>query len=240
MSEDLSAENLLVCAARRDVAALGELYDRYAPRVYGLMAHILPSRDAAEEILREVFVRLWSESPRLSQEGGSVAAWLVVTAREAAVERLRALRRDAPMAGAPGHLGKTEKGSKTGRRRSKAADRVSSGSKSLNGKTEAMKPSSPEEAEAPGRRLLPFAWLPQPKDIAVIDERLVLLHKAINQLPKPQRQALELAVFGGLRESEIAAEMGEPLGKVRSSLRAAVTFVKHRRRAVCGTWAANI
>jgi RNA polymerase sigma-70 factor (ECF subfamily) len=85
-----------------------------------------------------------------------------------------------------------------------------------------------------------MAWLPRPKEITLIDARMVLLHKAINQLPEPQRQALELAVFGGLRETEIAAEMGEPLGKVRSSLRAAVTFVKHRRRAVCGTWAANI
>ena len=85
-----------------------------------------------------------------------------------------------------------------------------------------------------------MAWLPQPKEIALIDDRLVLLHKAINQLPKPQRQALELAVFGGLGESANAAEMGEPLGKVRTSLRAAVTFIKHRRRAVCGTWAANI
>ena len=87
---------------------------------------------------------------------------------------------------------------------------------------------------------VPSAWLPQPKEITLIDDRLVLLHKVIDQLPKPQRQALELAVFGGLSESEIAAEMGEPLGKVRTSLRAAVTFVKHRRRAVCGTWAANI
>ena len=240
MSEDLSTENLLARMAQRDMAALGELYDRFAPRVYGLMAHILPLRDAAEEVLQEVFARLWSESPRLSQEGGSVAAWLVVTAREAAVERLRALRRDAPKAGAPAPPGKAEKGPKAGRRRSKTADRVSSASKSLGEKTRAMKPYSAEEVETPARRLVPFAWLPQPNEVAVIDERLVLLHKAINQLPKPQRQALELAAFGGLQESEIAAEMGEPLGKVRSSLRAAVTFVKHRRRAVCGTWAANI
>jgi RNA polymerase sigma-70 factor (ECF subfamily) len=74
----------------------------------------------------------------------------------------------------------------------------------------------------------------------LIDDRLVLLQKVIDQLPEPQRQALELAVFRGLSESEIAAEVGEPLGKVQRSLRAAVTFVKHRRRAVCGTWAANI
>jgi RNA polymerase sigma-70 factor (ECF subfamily) len=82
--------------------------------------------------------------------------------------------------------------------------------------------------------------LPLPKEIALIDDRLALLHKAINQLPESQRQALDLAVYGGRSESEIATEMGEPLGKAQRSLRAAVTFVKHRRRAVCGTWAANI
>ena len=99
MSEEVPSEELLARVAQHDVAALSELYDRYAPRVYGLMAHILPARDAAEEILQEVFVRLWSESASLSQEGGSVVAWLVVTARAAAVDRLRALRKNAPGAG---------------------------------------------------------------------------------------------------------------------------------------------
>jgi RNA polymerase sigma-70 factor (ECF subfamily) len=190
MSQELPAEELLARVAQRDVAALGELYDRYAPRVYGLVAHILSSRTTAEEIIQEVFVRLWSESTRLSQEGRSVAAWLVVTAREAALDRLRALHKTVA-------------------------------------RTRPMVP-------------VPSAWLPPPKEIALIDDRLVLLHKVIDQLPKPQQQALELAVFGGLTEAEIAAAIGEPLGKVQRSLRAAVTFVKHRRRAVCGTWAANI
>jgi DNA-directed RNA polymerase specialized sigma24 family protein len=165
---------------------------------------------------------------------------LVFTAREAAVDRLRALRKKAPNAGAPGPRARTEKGPDTEVRKSKAAARVSSAAKSLNGKTGAMKPLPPGAAKAPATGPVPMAWLPRPKEITLIDARMVLLHKAINQLPEPQRQALELAVFGGLRETEIAAEMGEPLGKVRSSLRAAVTFVKHRRRAVCGTWAANI
>jgi RNA polymerase sigma-70 factor (ECF subfamily) len=240
MSEELPAENLLARVARHDVAALSELYDRYAPRVYGLMAHILPSRNAAEEILQEVFVRLWSESPSLSQEGRSVAAWLVVTAREAAVDRLRALRKNAPNAGPQGPSASVEKGPDTGMRKSKAAVPVSCVAKSRDGKTEAMKTRPAEGAEGPAMGPVPSAWLPRPKEITLIDDRLVLLHKAINQLPQPQRQALELAVFGGLGESEIATAMGEPLGKVRTSLRAAVTFVKHRRRAVCGTWAANI
>jgi len=240
INEEPAAEDLLERVARQDVAALSELYDRYAPRVYGMTAQILPSRAAAEEILQDLFVRLWTESPSLSQEGVSVAAWLVMTAREAAVERLRALRKTAPGAGSPSPAVKPEKGSDAGTRKSKAPAHVPSGPKSVAGKTETLKPPPADGTTTPAQGPVPLAWLPLPKEISLIDERLVLLHKAINQLPKPQRQALELAVFGGLRESEIAAAMGEPLGKVRSSLRAAVTFVKHRRRAVCGTWAANI
>jgi RNA polymerase sigma-70 factor (ECF subfamily) len=240
VNKELPAEDLLARVARHDTAALGELYDRYAPRVYGLLAHILPARDAAEEILQEVFVRLWSESASLSQEGGSVVAWLVIAAREAAVERLRALRRNAASAGLQGPSASAEKGPGADTRKSKAPGVGSSAAKSHTGKTEAKKSCPADGARTPVMGAVPLAWLPQPKEIQLIDHRLVLLHKAINQLPKPQRQALELAVFGGLRESEIAAEMGEPLGKVRTSLRAAVTFIKHRRRAVSGIWAANI
>ena len=240
MNEEQPAENLLARVARYDVAAMTELYDRYAPRVYGLTAHILPSRDAAEEILQEVFERLWSESPSLSQEGRSVVAWLVVTAREAAVDRLRALRQDAPTAGPQGPGVNAEKGPGAGTRKSKALVIAPTAPKSLDGKTAVMRPRPADAARTPATDSVPSAWLPPPKEITLIDDRLVLLHKAIDQLPTLQRQALELAVFGGLSESEIAAEMGEPLGKVRTSLRAAVTFVKHRRRAVCGTWAANI
>jgi len=73
-----------------------------------------------------------------------------------------------------------------------------------------------------------------------MEERLGILHKVINHLPKEQRQALDLVVFKGLSELEVAAEMREPLGQARSKLRAAITFVRHRRRAILGTWAANI
>jgi len=244
MGQELTAEDLLARVAQHDVDALSELYDRYAPSVYGLIAHILPARDSAEEILLEVFARLWNESPSLSREGRSVVAWLVVNAREAAVDRLRAQRLNPPDAGPAGPGADAGKGSPAHTRKSKGAVLATSAAKptakSLNGKSEAIKLRAAEGGGTPAAGPIPMAWLPQAKEITLIDDRLVLLHKVIDQLPKPQRQALEFAVFGGLSESEIAAAMGEPLGKVRTSLRAAVTFVKHRRRAVCGTWAANI
>jgi RNA polymerase sigma-70 factor, ECF subfamily len=238
MSDELPAEDLLIRAAQQDLDALGELYDRYAPRVYGLVTQILASREGAEEILQEVFMRLWSESPRLAQEGRSVAAWLVVTAREAAVGQLRTLRKRATNDGAQGPVAGKTINAPT--RKSKTAVHPPTALKPGEGKSGAMKIRSADATGSVALRSTPTSWFPGPREITLIDDRLVLLTKVMDQLPKPQRQALELAVFGGLSEVEIATEMGEPLGKVRTSLRAAVTFIKHRRRAVCGSWAANI
>lgn len=85
-----------------------------------------------------------------------------------------------------------------------------------------------------------YSWLPRPEQVARLDGRRPLLKTLLSQLPKAQREALELAMFEGLTESEIAGRLGEPLGKVQSGLRAAVHFLRHRLRAVLGTWSAEI
>jgi RNA polymerase sigma-70 factor (ECF subfamily) len=84
------------------------------------------------------------------------------------------------------------------------------------------------------------AWVPRGEQIALLERRSELLKKVIKQLPAHQRQALDLAVFDGYTEAEIAQKLGQPLGKVRTELRAAMSFLRHRLRAVLGTWVANI
>jgi RNA polymerase sigma factor (sigma-70 family) len=244
MNEELPAKELPARIARHDLAALSELYDRFAPRVFGLITYILASRDEAEEILQEVFLRLWRECKSLDQESSSAAAWLIVTSREAALERLRTRRRSKLRPDAPLEGGAEEKRVDANPRNAKPLVVASLSSRAVSKppvlRTRAGRPVPAGPARAAAMVRVPPAWLPQTGEIELIDERLGLLHKVIDQLSESQRQALELAVFGGLSEEGIAAELGEPLGKVRTGLRAAVAFVRHRRRALLGTWAADI
>lgn len=69
--------------------ALAELYDRYAPLLLGVTRRILTSPVEAEEALQETFFRIWNQADRFDSGRSSVSAWLVLAARDRALERLR-------------------------------------------------------------------------------------------------------------------------------------------------------
>ena len=66
--------------------AVGELYDRYASRLYGFGVRLLGDRGLAEEVVQETFVRAWRAAGRFDPQRGAVRSWLFTIARHVAID----------------------------------------------------------------------------------------------------------------------------------------------------------
>ena len=79
--------------ANQDREAFSQLYDRFSSLVYTLAMRMLRVPSDAEDLLQEVFVQVWHQANRYSEERGSPEAWIINIARSRAIDKLRARRR---------------------------------------------------------------------------------------------------------------------------------------------------
>lgn len=80
---------VLAAIQRRDPAALAQLYEQTADRLYGLIHCLLNNAQDAEDVLSELFLAVWHEPQRYDATRGPVIAWLMVMARSRALDLLR-------------------------------------------------------------------------------------------------------------------------------------------------------
>ncbi|MBA2519576.1 MAG: sigma-70 family RNA polymerase sigma factor [Chloroflexia bacterium] len=85
---DPSDSTLVARIGRGDVAAFELLYDRYARSVYAMAAHMLDP-EKAEEVVQEVFLRLWHKAHQFDPSRSAFRTWFMAIARHQALHELR-------------------------------------------------------------------------------------------------------------------------------------------------------
>src|SRR6476661_9475202 len=75
--------------ARGDKAAFRLVYEATSLKLYGIVVRILGRRDLADEILQEVYVRVWQRAGDFNTSSGSPITWLAAIARNLALDEAR-------------------------------------------------------------------------------------------------------------------------------------------------------
>lgn len=92
---EISDETLLQRAGSGDSRAFEQLYDRYAPRLLGLLRQMLTDEREAEDVLQEGFLYLWDHAHAYDPARSRAFTWSVMIFRHKAIDRMRALGRRA-------------------------------------------------------------------------------------------------------------------------------------------------
>lgn len=86
---DDAFRQLLTATAAGCMASFTQLYAQTHRRVFGIVLRIVKHRAEAEDILQEVYVKVWSRSAQFDPHRGHAAHWLAGIAHCAALDALR-------------------------------------------------------------------------------------------------------------------------------------------------------
>jgi len=75
-----------------DESAIADLYDRFGSLVYRMAYQTMPSRSDADDVVQDVFVRLWQTASRYDPKRAALVTWVMLIARRHMVDRLRRMQ----------------------------------------------------------------------------------------------------------------------------------------------------
>jgi RNA polymerase sigma-70 factor (ECF subfamily) len=100
---------LLARVAARDREAFAAVYRATSAKLWGIVVRILPRRDVAEDVLQDVYVRIWERAGSFDPAKASPITWMASIARNRAIDEVRR-RRPVSIEEAPEALEVAESG----------------------------------------------------------------------------------------------------------------------------------
>jgi len=93
----LEDAQLLGMIASGKCEALEALYDRYVRACYGLALRVVADPYVAEDVVQDVFLKLWTARFSYAPQEGKFSAWLLTLVRNRSIDRLRHEKRVMPV-----------------------------------------------------------------------------------------------------------------------------------------------
>ncbi len=87
--ENVPVNDLLLKVANGDRAAFRALYAKAGPKLYAICLRMMRTRDQADDVYQETFVKVWERSWQFDPAKGEGLAWLATVTRHCALDRLR-------------------------------------------------------------------------------------------------------------------------------------------------------
>lgn len=102
-AEQAQLADALALTADGDREALKSLYESTSAKLFGICLRISQDREVAEDILQEVYIKVWRRAGRFDATKASPMTWLATIARNSAIDAIRRRRPeqgdDADLAG---------------------------------------------------------------------------------------------------------------------------------------------
>ena len=85
----MSEEELIHALKSKKKGAIGVLYHRYSAFLFGIINRIVRSNEISEDILQEVFVKVWKHSDSYDRNKAKLVTWMANIARNLSIDKIR-------------------------------------------------------------------------------------------------------------------------------------------------------
>ena len=73
----------------KDESAFQKIYEMYSESTYGVIYSVLHDQELSEEVLQDVFVKMWNNAHTYNSKKGRFFTWILNIARNAAIDKTR-------------------------------------------------------------------------------------------------------------------------------------------------------
>lgn len=85
----MQPDDLIVQMQNRDEKAFERLYELYSESTFGIIYNVVREETIAEEVLQDVFIKIWDNANSYSSSKGRFFTWVLNIARNAAIDKIR-------------------------------------------------------------------------------------------------------------------------------------------------------